>query len=390
MITLITGVPGAGKTLNTLKQVQTEWGDSDRPIYYRGIRELTLPWTEITDEQCREWYNFEDNAVFVIDEIQQVFPRRAPNIKPPAGVSRLDTHRHRGFDFYIITQKPKNFDFEARGYVGRHLHYERAFGREGTRQLEWQEACDDPSDYHKRQEAQVTRIKFDKKFYDVYKSAEVHTHKPRIPKKVWYFVAAIVGTLGLGGYAYASIMGRSEVKQEESFRSDQYQPIPKSPGLIDSIGPSFDSYSTAKYLEDHTPRVDGLDWTAPVYDGVTEVQTFPRPQCVRFEYRNVCKCYSQQATPMSVPEEMCNAIVDGGWFNPYKEELAQVEGRQAQQPPTTAPDKPFDVRSRIFFTGSSGVGNVPRTVEPQTLPNQQLGAAYRTQFGSVPVQPKAP
>ena len=395
MITLITGVPGAGKTLNTLKLVQEEWGDSDRPIYYRGIRDLTLPWTELTDEQMRTWFDYEDGSIFVIDEIQQVFPRRSPNQPAPEAVSRLDTHRHRGFDFYIITQKPKNFDFEARGYVGRHLHFERAFGREATRQLEWQSACDDPGDYHKRQDAQVSRVNFDKKYYQVYKSAEVHTHKKRIPKKFWAFVAAIIFTLSAGAYAFSNIMGRTEQgvetteAQPSAFRPDQFDDI--------STTPSLDGHDQVKeleklaFLERHQPRIEGLDWTAPVYDEVREVKTFPRPQCMRSERTQVCNCYTQQATPLEVPPEVCNNIVDGGWFNPYQEEGGELAraGDSAPTTPPTSSDPVVPGTPRVVFVGRQSATESINAAVPQAS-TYQPGGAYRNPSRTAPLQPRQP
>ena len=55
------------------------------------------------------------------------------------------------------------------------------------------------------------------------------------------------------------------------------------------------------------------------WDTLTVPKTFPRPQCIRFNrgYDNppVCKCYSQQATPLNVSEKACNRYVDNGYFD---------------------------------------------------------------------------
>jgi zona occludens toxin len=387
VITLITGVPGAGKTLNTLKLVQEEWGKSGRPVYYRGIKDLKLPWTEIDDEQCRKWYEFDDGAIFVIDEIQQVFPRRAPNHKPPEGVARLDTHRHRGFDFYIITQKPKNFDFEARGYVGRHRHYERGYGREATRCLEWQQACDDPGDYHRRQEAEVSRVKFDKKYYDVYTSASLHTVQKKLPKKLWLFVAACLATVAMGVMLYNSMSERLSDQDPQLAEAPQGDLI-SQPGLSSPFI-RRDSIEDLDFFTQHTPRVDGLDWTAPIYDEVREVRDFPRPQCIRVESSQQCQCYSQQATPMNVKPELCNAIVDGGWFNPYKEPYR--EGAEGEAVATPAPPRPaFDPSSRIFYTGSRNTGNVPRARELPVAVYDNPGQAYRNPNAGPALAPAMP
>lgn len=394
MITLITGVPGAGKTLNTLELVSKEWGDSERKIYYRGIRELKLPWEELSDEQMAKWWEFPDNSVFVIDEIQQVFPRRSPNHPTPEGVSRLDTHRHRGFDFYIITQKPKNFDFEARGYVGRHFHYERAFGREATRQLMWQQACDDPGDYHKRLEAEITRVKFNKKFYDIYKSAEVHTHQKKIPKKMYVFAAAILFTGLAFTFVYNSVMGRTEEGFELAQGKDpsKYTTIQGSNVGSNSYSSESPQLTPEEYSESLKPRLNDLPWSAPHYDSVTEVKTFPRPQCIASEERGVCKCYTQQATPLDLSRQACWSIVNHGYFNPFLDEGQELAGAGTQFAPTNPPQEPEN-RSfkQVVYVGGPN-SKPPTTItddqDKQVLTNQP-GAAYRNQFRTAPVQPTA-
>jgi zona occludens toxin len=342
VITLITGVPGAGKTLNTIKRVVQESGD--RAVYYRGIRGLTLPWIELSDSEAADWEALPDGSVVVIDEVQDIFPPRSPNKSEPQGVKALDKHRHRGFDFYFITQKPKGFDHSVRGYCGRHFHYERAFNRNATRQLEWQKAVDDPSDYHTRKEAQTTRVKFDKKYFDVYKSSEIHTHKPRTPKAVYLAAVALLATIGLGAFAYNNISDRIEGARSDTevaaspFNSDQFAPIGIS--SVMSGGRSDQPLTDEQYFQQWEPRIPNLPHTAPVYDHLTEVKTYPRPQCISSVSKSRCSCYSQQGTPMDIDYPTCQRLVRDGWFNPFIDESQHqaqrhsgIEGkRDAPQP----------------------------------------------------------
>ena len=354
-ITLATGIPGAGKTLNTIAMVDREWGDKDRPIFYRGIKDLALPWQEVTDDEVRKWFEYPEGSIFVIDECQQVWPNRKANSPIPESVQKLDTHRHGGYDFYIITQKPTMIDFYARGFVGRHYHYERAFNRDGTRQLEFQKAVDNPNDYHTRQDAQTTRIKFPKKYYEAYKSAEVHTYKPRIPKKAFVFLAAVVFTIAAAVVAFNNIMGRTD--NPEIGGGVDYQ---GSVSLIPSVGAVKDEIP---YEELWAPRVEGLPHTAPAYDGVTEVKTFPRPQCIYDEKRGKCNCFTQQATPLDVEPQICMQIVRGGWFNPYKEEEEyQPAGRQASAPRRSPGQADQGGRKIVTLGGGSSAQYPGRTI----------------------------
>ena len=47
MITLITGQPGAGKTLFTLQFVRELAEKEKRTVHYSGIKDLRLPWLEL-------------------------------------------------------------------------------------------------------------------------------------------------------------------------------------------------------------------------------------------------------------------------------------------------------------------------------------------------------
>lgn len=314
MITYITGVPGAGKTLNTIKLVNDEWGDSDRPIFYCGINELTLPWTEITYEEVIDWQSLPDSSIVLVDEAYQAFPRRSHTKQVPPHVEALARHRHRGFDFYIITQKHTAVDHGLREYVGRHIHFDRQNGFNSCRRFEWNKAVD-PDDYHNKETATVQRISFPKEYYDKYKSAEVHTFQKRIPRKMVY-----IGVLALVCVAllyrvftkdYGTVMPENvDINSESSWTNPLVNRAQDGNYLTDA------EYYAAQW----TPRIKDIPHSAPVYDKITEVKTIPRPQCIHRPKVASCKCYTQQATPLELSDQTCLSIVRNGWFNPFIDE----------------------------------------------------------------------
>jgi zona occludens toxin len=83
--------------------------------------------------------------------------------------------------------------------------------------------------------------------------------------------------------------------------------------------------STSEWLAEQKPRIDGLPHTAPAYDDLAKPQSVPAPQaCV--EMGNKCKCYTDQATPIEVPDDMCKNIVKNGIYLPHlKHEPTQDE-----------------------------------------------------------------
>ena len=127
MFALVTGTPGAGKTSSTLLRFKDV---KDRPVFYRGIRDLSpeLGWFELTDEQARDWHeNVPEGGIVIIDEAQQLFPVRPSSREVPAGLKALETHRHKGWDVIFITQEPGLLDSHARKIANEHFHYVRPF-----------------------------------------------------------------------------------------------------------------------------------------------------------------------------------------------------------------------------------------------------------------------
>lgn len=352
MINLITGTPGAGKTLNTLAMVEDEC--AGRNIYFYNIKGLTLDWQEVTKEDLHTWDEFPDGSVFVVDEAWKVWPNVTNSQKSPESVMKLAEHRHRGFDFYFIVQDPTLIDFRLRKFGDRHYHFERQFGYESARRFEWQSVVSNPKDHFARKEAVSTRISYPKKYYDVYQSASLHTVTKRFPKKAYWVIGGVVLSIGLLIYALNTIGdGPPEIAQYNS------------PGESQQFASSFSSYSsrrdpeqryesTQDYIDQHTPRIDDIPWSAPMYDAITEVQTFPRPQCIYHIKDDYCSCFTQQATPLEISKENCLSQVKNGYFNPFKsEETEQGSGRALAAAPAITSEPTTRKVAKVRYIGES-------------------------------------
>src|SRR5690606_36636087 len=100
------------------------------------------------------------------------------------------------YDLIFITQNPMLLDAGFRHFVGRHIHIERVFGMQSAKWMTWEKCVSDVDDHFKRKEAVVKWVPFVKKYYGLYKSAEVHTHKRKLPLKVFIpfiFLAFVIG-----------------------------------------------------------------------------------------------------------------------------------------------------------------------------------------------------
>lgn len=319
MITLTTGQPGAGKTLFTLYQVKALADKESRQVYYSGIPELKIPgWIEL--ENGEDWHKQPAGAIIVIDEGQRIFRPRGNGAQVPEHVAKFETHRHNGHDVFVITQHPMLIDSNIRRLVGRHCHVMRAFGGNAANVHEWgevREQCDKT-----RTGSQSTLWKYPKEVFGWYKSAEVHTHRLRIPPRLFFLVLApfIIAGLVYGLYSWwKPRLDGTHHKEEISKLTGK----PVGAGGVPAVK------DRATYLEERTPRIAGLAHTAPLYDGVTTPTEAPIPVgCLRSKTH--CRCIDQQGVDYPTDEATCSHIVDHGFFVAWKQDRKGEGGRSSE------------------------------------------------------------
>lgn len=174
--------PAALKSLNDYLSL------ADSPAL-NELRQFNLDWRNFTNPTA--WYELPRNSIIVIDECQQWFPPRGSSARAPKHCSEFETHRHKGFDIHLITQDAMLLDSHVRRLTNRHINFHNPFASKVVNRYEADKVFN-PSDYHDRKNAISSVIKRDSNFYGVYWSADVHTHKARIPKKVFLIIPAIL------------------------------------------------------------------------------------------------------------------------------------------------------------------------------------------------------
>lgn len=327
MIEQITGLPGAGKTLITLCRVKEMAEKDNRPVYYNGIPDLKLPWIQLDNPE--DWHKLPAGSIVVIDEAQRVFRPRANGSQVPEHVAKLETHRHLGIDLFLITQHPMLLDTNVRRLVGRHIHTVRAFGAQFATLHEWpqvKENCDKT-----RADSIEHKWFYPRAAFDWYKSAEVHTHKTRIPMRllVLIFAPLLLALVSFYGYRWYS---GTEARTKDA--------IKKSTGLEAKAPVGAAAPRKASYIEDYNPRINGLAYTAPIYDDVTKPVRAPYPAaCVDFPKKG-CRCYTNQATRLDVPDGLCKQISSTGFYIAWDEERIERPVKTAQEPLTVQDPTP--------------------------------------------------
>jgi zona occludens toxin len=224
MITIITGVPGSGKTLYTIEKLllplvgtsvkgRDEHGNEieiPRTIY-TNINGLQID-HELIDggdnEGLRDWHKWaKPGAVIVFDEFQKAWPPRANGSKVPDDIQALDTHRHMGVDFILITQSVMNVDRHVHALCGRHLHVRRIANMPFAVVYEW-DHCSKSLMFSKSLAKQAWR--YDRKVFKLYKSAELHTKQPRrVPALLWFVLVGLGLMAWLGPSTYYRLKERT-------------------------------------------------------------------------------------------------------------------------------------------------------------------------------------
>ncbi len=353
MITLITGVPGSGKTLSVVsdlaKKVKKEW--AGRKIFTHGIPDLVIPTEKIpeghTINDMNVWLQYPENngSVVIIDEAQNIFPPRSSGSKTPELVEWLHVHRHSGVDIILITQMPGRIDKQVRDLVGAHYHIHKT--PLGVRMRYFWDYCENsPKSGMKNARPEV--YKFDKKAFGLYKSAEIHT-KVKTPKSrvLWVIPVALIvfGFAAYMGYSLLSGLGSSEKAASENSSvssvvevpSDDLKKSVKDKSVMagqeigGQIAPSQNKNLTEEMLK---PKIDGLVESKPLYDSIRQVRQLEYPVACISGGKSGCSCYSSQGTVIKeIDKKTCNDYAKNGMpFNPYKENSRDVVQNANVQP----------------------------------------------------------
>lgn len=348
MITLITGTPGAGKTLYAISNLLRELvgsvvkGTDDTGketsvprIIYTNINGLLLDHELIDgreDGGLANWHEWaKPGAVICYDEVQREWKPRPNGSKVPKCIEMLETHRHMGVDFILLTQHPGLLDQNVRALVGRHIHVRRLGGAGFALTYEW-DHCSRSLLYSNA--LKKSPFKYSKDVFKLYKSAELHTKpKTSIPPLLFVAIFALAAAAYLGPTVYHRIASKSEPAQTAPASGKPLSPdhpVRSESHTMAGNGLKVpEGYNWAAFV----PRVAHEPWSAPAFDHLRQVVSMPRivgALCVNGH----CKCMTQQRT-VALEGESCRAWIDHRPFDPYKPDPDQTHTlamAQSQQP----------------------------------------------------------
>lgn len=321
MITLVTGVPGGGKTLYAVDQILKPEADAGRQLFVDGIPDLLVPHELAPDPlEWPEWAP--EGAHIVVDEAQRVWRPESATKAPHPSIAAFETHRHRGLDFTIITQHPNLIHANIRRLVGRHIHVRRT--ALGVVIYEWSECKTNPDTAWK---TALTKKRWNhpKRSFGLYKSASIHQKvKFRLPKAIWLIIIPLL-VLPFAGYFLYSVLSKplsdvtskpNPAPQQSAF--DLSQPAPKAGSAAPANTPQAQPEPELDLREQFIPRIAGQPETAPAYDHLRVVVSMPVvAACIANAQR--CMCYTQQMTLVDMSDSQCRDRVHRGAFDPYRD-----------------------------------------------------------------------
>lgn len=359
MITLITGVPGSGKTAFALNAMLDHAKQNNRPIFVHGIPGLKITHEPVkcSSQHCDvchklpehtlkadDWHVWApDGAILFYDETQNVFRPRSSASKVPDYVAALEVHRHRGLDFYLITQHPNLIDTNVRRLVSRHVHLTGNWLRRLS--YEWGETA---SNVQSTSTAVKSTYKIPKKVFPLYQSASLHTKLSLKKPLLFYGLLALLFVFVFVSYRF--------------YQSHAKKDTP----VISSVADKVNINDPQKF--DFVPTVFNRPESAPAYRQIVKVTDFPKlAACLYSEAKNKCTCYTQQATEYLVTKDECMDFVRHSRFNPYRVEAHSEQNRSPSPVATPLPSSPPPASASlqtVFNSHPSYVGS-PMSVDDE-------------------------
>ena len=332
MITVITGTPGAGKTLYTIEKLllpqvgktikgRDEQGnpiEHERKVY-TNINGLQIE-HELIDggdtQGLKDWQKWaKPGSLIVFDEVQKVWPPRPNGSKIPEDVQALDTHRHMGVDFILITQNVLNVDRHIHALGGRHLHVRRVANMPLATVYEWDHISRGLL-YSKA--LSKAPWKYSSKVFKLYKSSELHTKQPRrIPGLVWFILVALIAGVVLGPLVVKRIGGR--LNGESPSGTGKPAAVSGAPSAAPSPAQPAQAVVPAFVDEriDFMPRLSDRPWTAPAFDQLRVVVRMPTVDGAMCSAKHGCICFNE-GERLDMSSDGCRDWLEGSKFNPYK------------------------------------------------------------------------
>jgi len=347
---LITGRRGNGKSLKAVGLMKQEIAEG-RLVFASNFNGLRVPGVQVL-ENPREWESLPPGSILFVDEAQRYWRSRRSG-DPPLEVQAMETQRHLGITIVLLTQQPTYLDKHVRGLVDVHHHLILEVGGKASRMWTWKGCRENPDDAATRDEADQSVFLFPKDDFKDYDSAEVHTIKAKVPRKLKLVIAAGIAVVAMFAFAI------NHVKSLKGSKDDPVATLSGVPAVGGTPDDSTDSQpgtfkkknpplTPAEYVNQFRPRFQEMPFSAPAWDD-RKVASDPQIFCMISgqgtdangdQGGGNCRCMTEQGTRYAMTPGACRAYVErGGAYNPYKapQEFRDPADQVASQEATESP-----------------------------------------------------
>lgn len=330
MIILITGTPGSGKSLYATQRI-VDWVKEGRNVY-SDIDGLNIP--EVMSIPDGDWQGTPKGSVVVYDEAQrnECFKYRAKEkLSNNTIISGMEYARHDGYDIVFITQSPKFLHLHLLELVGEHYHVSRPYGRAQAEICLHRQTSMMPNTVAAKERAEdVFKFKYDPKLFGLYKSAEIHTHKFRLPKYFWKLFA-IIGFCLIGGL-YIIFGTNNKILDKDAYSLDPKEiaarkndPNAVKPVVYDNLTPEQRADLEARSPVPTDPTQNQVnqisyDPNQPFANQFNNAQTASNQPYLSgcMQLKNKCSCFTQQGSKLDVSLSDCKKVIGGEMpYNPF-------------------------------------------------------------------------
>lgn len=182
---------------------------------YTNIKALKIDYVRAL---TYDWRECPDGSIIVIDEVQLVEPYDNLKDKNNPIIQDLTIHRHRGFDFYFITQFPLLLHPTVKVLIGVHYHLTVPYGYK-TKVYQYGSTRDRPDTASNKFTCE-TKFNFSPpdRIFKLYKSTTINTHKKRLPyKQLAFFGVLILCPCAIFIYGLTGASNSSLVNHDKEF-----------------------------------------------------------------------------------------------------------------------------------------------------------------------------
>lgn len=230
---IITGTPGAGKTLLAVADIYA--AVQAGRLVYSNIDGLNVP--GVLPLPDTGWTSCKDGSLVVIDEAQQIFPhdRNRESKLPDSEIHAMELHRHRGIDITLLTQHPQLLHQNIVRLCTKHRHLVRLLGTHNVRLY----SMDTPSERLSKSDLRAALVapwRHPKHVYGLYRSAQLHPPRQPFPR---ILLGAMLLVPALGAFAFYGVTNflitdepQASIPQKTELRVAQ---IPPPPSYLDQI-----------------------------------------------------------------------------------------------------------------------------------------------------------